>query len=137
MKNIVLLSALLWIVCPSITIHAQARPTKYKQTRVYIINSEAEFNEIIKQENVVVDFYAEWCGPCKRLAPLLDQLAKEFPYILFFKVDSDAFKNLSAQFNIRGIPTLLLFKNGQKIQHMVGAQNKQDYVSVFTKEFGK
>ncbi len=137
MKKILLLSGLLLLAAPSIQLGAQARPTKYTRTQVYHITSEAEFNEIIKLDNVVIDFYAEWCGPCKRLAPLLDQLAQEFSHILFFKVNSDNFRTLSDQFKIRGIPTLLLFKNGIKVSHIVGAQSKQEYVQAFTKEFGK
>ena len=122
---------------PRTALHAQARPTKYTRTQVYHVTSEAEFDEIIKLDNVVIDFYADWCGPCKRLAPLLDQLAQEFSHILFFKVNSDNFNQLSSKFNIRGIPTLLLFKNGTKVAQMVGSQSKQDYVAAFTKEFGK
>jgi thioredoxin 1 len=137
MKKLLLLSVLLLLATPSIEMQAQARPTKYTRAQVYKVTSEAEFNEIIKLENVVIDFYADWCGPCKRLAPLLDQLAQEFSHIVFFKVNSDNLKSLINRFNIRGIPTLILFKNGTKVAQIVGALSKPEYVSAFTREFGR
>ena len=74
---------------------------------------------------VLVDFWAEWCGPCKMLAPLLDQLASEMAGKLkIVKVDVDQNRDLAAQFGIRSIPTLLVFKGGTVKGQMVGAMNK-------------
>ena len=74
---------------------------------------------------VLVDFWAEWCGPCKMLAPLLDELSVELAGKLkIAKVDIDQNREIAAQFNIRSIPTLLVFKEGQVKGQMVGAMSK-------------
>jgi thioredoxin 1 len=76
---------------------------------------------------VLVDFWAEWCGPCKMLAPLLDELAGEMAgKVKIAKVDVDANQDLAAQYRITGIPTLLVFKNGQVAEQMVGLRGKRD-----------
>jgi thioredoxin 1 len=75
---------------------------------------------------VLVDFWAEWCGPCKMIAPVVEQLAKEFDGKLKVgKVDVDSNQQTSMQFGIRSIPTLLIFKNGRVVEQIVGAVPKQ------------
>lgn len=74
---------------------------------------------------VLVDFWAEWCGPCKMIAPVLDQLAQEFDgKVKIVKVNVDENPQYAAQYKVRGIPTLLLFKNGEIVKTQVGAANK-------------
>lgn len=74
---------------------------------------------------VLVDFWAEWCGPCKMIAPVLDELSAEMAgQIKIAKVNVDENRDLAAQFSIRSIPTLLVFKGGQVKGQMVGAMNK-------------
>lgn len=71
---------------------------------------------------VVVDFWAEWCGPCKSMAPVFEQTAKQMqPKVQLSKVDTDANQHLMARFNIRGIPTLIIFKGGQEVGRKSGA----------------
>jgi thioredoxin 1 len=76
---------------------------------------------------VLVDFWAEWCGPCKMIAPLLDELADEYDgKIKIGKVNIDEQQALAAKYGIRAIPTLLLINNGQVAEQMVGAKSKRD-----------
>ncbi len=76
---------------------------------------------------VLVDFWAEWCGPCKMIAPLLDELASEYDgRIKIGKVNIDDHQSLATQHGIRAIPTLLVFKNGEVAEQIVGARSKRD-----------
>ena len=88
---------------------------------------EAEFNELIqKEELVLVDFFATWCGPCKMLAPEIEKLADEFEgKAKILKVDVDQEMALAQQFNIMSVPTMIVFKDGQAVQQLVGVQPKQ------------
>mgnify|MGYP000905689963 CR=1 FL=1 len=76
---------------------------------------------------VLVDFWAEWCGPCKMIAPVLDELADEFAgRVRIGKVNIDDDQSLAAQYGVRAIPTLLLFQRGEVVQQMVGAKSKRE-----------
>ncbi|RYY73586.1 MAG: thioredoxin TrxA [Gammaproteobacteria bacterium] len=78
---------------------------------------------------VLVDFWAAWCGPCKMIAPVLDDLAEQYAGKLkIAKVDVDANKEVPAKFGIRGIPTLIIFKNGEAAATKVGALSKAQLV---------
>ena len=88
-------------------------------------NFETEVTKSAKP--VLVDFWAEWCGPCKMIAPLLDELAKEKADVIkVAKVNIDENQNLSFRFNVRAIPTLLFFKNGQVVDQVTGMTSKKD-----------
>ena len=77
---------------------------------------------------VLVDFWAEWCGPCKMIAPLLDELADEYDgKVKIVKVNIDEQQALAAEYGIRAIPTLLLFNKGQVADQIVGARSKRDF----------
>jgi thioredoxin 1 len=73
---------------------------------------------------VLVDFYANWCGPCKRLAPVLDELARETSQAKFVKVDVDRSPKLAGSFGVRSIPTLIVFKDGKAVAQHVGLASK-------------
>lgn len=81
---------------------------------------------------ILVDFWAEWCGPCKMLAPVLDELAQEYDgRVKIGKVNIDEFQGLAAQYGIRSIPTLLLFRQGQVADQIVGLRSKRDLKASF------
>ena len=91
--------------------------------------STANFEqEVVKSpQPVLVDFWAEWCGPCKMIAPILDQLAEEKAgQVKIAKVNVDNDQELATRFGIRSIPTLMLFKGGQVKETMVGMTGKKD-----------
>src|SRR4029077_14300193 len=77
---------------------------------------------------VLVDFWAEWCSPCRMMAPLLDELAGEYDgKIKIGKVDIDQSQALAAEYGVRSIPTFLIFKNGQVADQFVGGRSKRDF----------
>jgi thioredoxin 1 len=77
---------------------------------------------------VLVDFWAEWCGPCKMIAPLLDELADDYDgRVKIGKVNVDEHQSLAAEYGIRAIPTLLLFDKGEIAEQMVGAKSRRDF----------
>ncbi|MDX2226341.1 MAG: thioredoxin [Verrucomicrobiae bacterium] len=100
-----------------------------------VIVSEASFEqEVLKASTpVLVDFYAEWCGPCKMLAPLLDQIADEKKGVVkITKIDIDQAQEIAAQYSIRAVPTMLIFKNGQLRDQIVGMTSKKDLEAKLT-----
>ena len=88
------------------------------------INSAAEFDAEIKEGTVLVDFFATWCGPCRMLTPVLEQIADENPNVSVLKIDVDEVGELAARYGIQNIPTLMLFKDGQRVETRMGYQNK-------------
>ncbi|HEX2019900.1 MAG TPA: thioredoxin [Aurantimonas sp.] len=77
---------------------------------------------------VVVDFWAEWCGPCKMIAPALEEISNEMPNVEIAKVNIDENPDIAATFGVRSIPTLMLFKDGKPAAVQVGAQSKSKLV---------
>lgn len=82
-------------------------------------------SEVLEQKGtVLIDFFATWCGPCKMLAPVLEQVAAENPNVKFVKVDVDEEPELAQKFGIMSIPTLVVFKDGQAISQNAGGRSK-------------
>jgi len=89
-------------------------------------------SEVLKSNQVtLVDFWAEWCGPCRMLAPTIDALAEQYAgKIKVMKMNVDLNQGTPGKFNIRGIPTIMVFKNGQAVDQLVGNQPKSAFESV-------
>ena len=85
------------------------------------LDNKEDFNNFIK-ERVLVDFYADWCGPCKMLAPILEKVDN----IDILKVNVDAFPDLAANYGIMSIPTLILFENGKEIKKEIGFKTLEE-----------
>ena len=89
-----------------------------------------EFNEIISNENItLIDFYADWCGPCKALSPIIDEVALEAQDVTVGKVNVDTERDLALEYKVRSIPTLVIFKGGKEIERMVGLLPKEEILS--------
>ena len=94
----------------------------------YIELTSSNFEETIKSGVTLVDFWAPWCGPCRMIAPIIEELANDFDgKANIGKVNTDDEQDLAIKFGIRSIPTLLIFKDGEMVEQMVGASSKQAY----------
>ncbi|MFC1599014.1 thioredoxin [Patescibacteria group bacterium] len=95
--------------------------------------NEADFEqEVLRSaQTVLVDFYADWCGPCRLTAPIIEQIAQENkdPNFKIVKVDIDAAKQLAADLVIKSIPTFKIFKNGEEVASIVGAHTKKGFLT--------
>jgi thioredoxin 1 len=100
-------------------------------SNVIVIENETQLNKIISEnENVIVDFFAEWCGPCKMLSPVLDDVSTEMENVVVCKVNVDENSGLASENNIRGIPTVLYYKGGDKVASKSGYLPKNQFIQV-------
>ena len=97
------------------------------------INDENKFKEFIKEGLVLIDFFATWCGPCKMLSPVIEQVEREHPELKVVKVDVDEAPYIAAQYGIQAIPTLFLLKDGKVVDKRMGYQNKNQLESFISK----
>ncbi|OAU95631.1 thioredoxin [Moraxella catarrhalis] len=102
-----------------------------------IINAtDASFDtDVVNSDGLVlVDFWAAWCGPCKAIAPVLEELAEDYQgRVKIVKVDVDANPQSAARFGIRSIPTLFVFKNGERVETVVGGRPKSEFATLLDK----
>lgn len=91
------------------------------------ILDENEFKTLVLEsdDNVLVDFFATWCGPCKMMAPVIDALSEEATDLKVYKVDVDDCPNVSEKYNVMSIPTLIYFEKGEPVKKKVGAVSKE------------
>ena len=91
----------------------------------HVTDASFEADVLKSGEAVLVDYWAEWCGPCKMIAPVLEEISTTYAgKVKIAKMDVDANQEVPAKYGIRGIPTLILFKNGQEVAKKVGAMSK-------------
>ena len=92
--------------------------------------TEEEYKDKVKEGRVLVDFYADWCGPCKMLSPLVDQVAEETNTCKFYKVNIDNAPNISEELEIMAVPTLLVYNNGEIVDKAVGLISKDEILNL-------
>lgn len=84
------------------------------------LERSGDYDGLIARGKVLVDFFATWCGPCRMLMPVLEDLAKEKGDLTIVEIDVDKFQDLAGRYGVQSIPTLILFENGKEIDHSVG-----------------
>lgn len=97
------------------------------------LSTENFEKEVLKSEKpVLVDFYADWCGPCNAMAPVIEELAKELEgKVKVGKINVDENPDIAVEYNVMSIPTLIVFKNGKEEKRLVGLRNKEELISLF------
>ena len=94
----------------------------------YVELTSANFDETVKEGVTLVDFWAPWCGPCRMIAPVIEELADEYEgKATIAKVNTDEEQEIAVKFGIRSIPTVMIFKNGEVVDQMIGAASKQAF----------
>ncbi len=90
------------------------------------LEKEQDFKELIKEEKILIDFFATWCGPCKMLSPIIDEVAEENKEYKFYKIDVDENEEFDKQFGIMTMPTLLVFEDGKLTKRQTGFISKEE-----------
>ncbi len=95
------------------------------------VNNDNFEKEVLQSEKtVLVDFYADWCGPCKMLSPIVDEVAEEIENVKVCKINIDESRDLAGNYDIMSIPTLLVFKNGKVVNSSLGLINKEKVLNL-------
>ena len=97
--------------------------------------TSANFDEFFAKSKIIVDFYADWCGPCKIIGPIMEELSDEVKDVKFGKVNVDKESDLAQRFNVMSVPTLIFFKNKKQIERTTGVISKDEFKEVIGKTF--
>lgn len=97
--------------------------------------NEEDFDDFISDGNIIVDFYADWCGPCKIMAPHFESASKKIKDVKFAKVDVDANSDLAGRFQVMSIPTTIFFKDGEQVSRHSGAMSERDIIETAENDF--
>ena len=92
---------------------------------IHITENEFEEKVLKNEKPVFVDFFATWCGPCQMMAPILEEASKENPDVDFFAIDIDDAEETAAKYGVMSIPNMVLFKNGEAVDRIIGRTGKQ------------
>ncbi|WP_213358121.1 thioredoxin [Chlamydiifrater phoenicopteri] len=95
--------------------------------------SDDSFDAFVASNLVLVDFFAEWCGPCRMLTPIIEEIAKEIPGVSIGKVNIDESSKIAGSLGISSIPTLILFKDGKEVERVVGLKDKAYLIKLIEK----
>ena len=116
---------------PNVILEANVENNENAKSDVLNIESSNFETEVIKSEKkVLIDFYADWCGPCQKLSPIVDKFAKEHNEIKVVRIDIDAQEELADRYNIRSIPTLVVIENGEEINRVIGLVSEEKIIEL-------
>ena len=94
---------------------------------IHHIENERILSEVLNSEKlIVIDFFAEWCGPCQMLTPILKELDEEYENVEFFKVNVDESQECAMRYGVTAMPTLIFFKNGEEVERQIGFLSKEE-----------
>ena len=99
----------------------QQKQLAMQETPVMELNSSNFDDALLKNKLMLVDFWAEWCGPCKSMHPIFSRMAKKYNHVRFARVNIDHSQNIAIKFNVQSIPTFIMFNDGKVAQQMIGA----------------
>lgn len=103
--------------------------------KILSVSNENFENEVLKSENpVLIDFYAEWCGPCKMVSPIVEQIAKENDNVKVVKINIDDNQDLAVKYGVTAIPTLIVIKNGEETNRIVGVASQSEIEEMIFKK---